>query len=286
MKIKSVSSLCSILLFITGASYLSSAGAAAAVPTSFESLRADTNFSIFAGAAITTGASSVINGSLGAGAAVTTGASNRIIGNLYAGAAITTGASTVVDGNLSAGVALTTGASNVIYGDLTAGTTITQGATNNHEGSSNPITIPNSTSYMATSALLDIAMLDATGLDSTDISSELGNTTREAGTYSSATLFTLNGQLTLNGDADALFIFKSPGYISTAAGSSIVLEGGAQMKNIYWITGSYFSAGAGTYLGGNILATTYVTLGAGSKFHGRIYSQTSYITFGSSVEFN
>jgi len=56
-----------------------------------------------------------------------------------------------------------------------------------------------------------------------------------------------------------------------------------QASNVFLITGSYFSAGAGAELAGNIMATSYVTLGAHTGLKGRILSKSGYITLGANV---
>lgn len=230
-------------------------------------LGASTDFSLLAGAAVTTGASNTLPGNIGAGAAITTGADNGVTGNLYAGAAITTGAGNTIDGSLNAGAALTLGASNTILGPQALGV-------------ATPIT-----NYSDAMAALDAAMADALSRTATLKAPELGGTTLETGVYSTPTYFTLTGQLTLDAknDPDAVFIIKSPGYISTAAGSSVVLTNGAKASNVFWVSGSYFSAGAGAVLAGSIMASGYVTLGAGAGLTGHVLSQSGYITLGPDV---
>jgi hypothetical protein len=226
-----------------------------------------TDYSLLAGAAITTGASNVLPLNLGSGAAITTGADNEIIGNLNAGAAITTGADNEISGNLNAGAAITTGASNTL------------------SGSQSPGLVTPIASFLEAMASLDSAMADAFSRSSTLLTAELGATTLESGVYSAPAFFTLTGSLTLDAknNPNAVFIIRSPGYISTAAGASIELINGAQASNVFLITGSYFSAGAGAELAGNIMATSYVTLGADAGLKGRILSQSGYITLGANA---
>jgi hypothetical protein len=223
-------------------------------------------FSLLAGTAIVTGASNVLPHNVGAGGAITTDADNTISGNLYAGAAITTGADNHITGTLNAGAALTVGASNTT-GVQTFGV-------------ATPISV-----YSNAMAALDAAIADAISRPATLIATELGGTTLETGIYSALTFFTLTGTLTLDakGDSNAVFIMRSPGYVSTAAGSEVKLVNGAKASNVFWVTGSYFSAGAGALLAGNVLSSGYVTLGAGAKLTGNIYSQSGYITLGSDV---
>ncbi|SCX05391.1 ice-binding family protein [Candidatus Aquiluna sp. UB-MaderosW2red] len=223
--------------------------------------------------------------SLLAGAAITTGASNSFTNSLGAGAAITTGAGNVIPGSLNAGAAITTGADNVIGVDLNAGAAITIGASNTISGSQNFGVVTPISGYSVAMAAFDVAMADSLSRPSTLLAAELGETTLGAGVYSAPAFFTLTGALTLDAknDPTAVFIIRSPGYISTAAGASIVLANGAQASNVFWVSGSYFSAGAGAVLSGNILATSYVTLGADAGLTGRIFSQSGYITLGANV---
>jgi hypothetical protein len=224
-------------------------------------------FSLLAGAGITTGASNVFPSNIGAGAAVTTGAGNVIPGSLLAGAAITTGAGNVIEGSLDAGAALTLGAANTISGPQAFGV-------------ATPIA-----GYSAAMAAVNVAMADALSRPAVLMDTELGGTTLEPGVYAPATYFTLTGVLTLDAkdNPDAVFIVRSPGYISTAAGSSVVLLNGAKASNVFWVTGSYFSAGADAVLAGTVMANGYVTMGAGAELEGRVFSQSGYITLGSDV---
>jgi hypothetical protein len=224
-------------------------------------------FSLLAGTAIVTGASNVLPHNVGAGAAITTGAANLISGNLYGGAAITTGAANEIKGSVDAGAALTVGASNAITG-----------------AQAFDVAIPKPV-YSNAMAALDSAMTDAISRPATLKATELGGTTLETGIYSTPTYFTLTGTLTLDAknDPNAVFIMRSSGYLSTAAGSVVVLLNGAQASNVFWITGSYFTAGAGALLAGNVLAAGDVTLGAGARFTGHIFSQSGSITLGADV---
>jgi len=224
-------------------------------------------FSLLAGTAIVTGASNVLPFNIGAGAAITTGAGNDISGNLSGSAAITTGAGNTITGSVDAGAALTVGASNAISGSQ-------------HFDVATPIPV-----YATAMEALANAMADAISRPATLKATELGGTTLETGIYSTPTYFTLTGTLTLDakGNPDAVFIMRSSGYVSTAAGSEVKLENGANASNVFWVTGSYFTAGAGALLAGNVLAAGDVTLGAGAEFTGHIFSQSGSITLGADV---
>jgi hypothetical protein len=262
MYFKLISRFAAFALSVPFMNILVAPAATAASPTAIN-LGSSTNFAVLASTYITTGAPSTFSGDIGAGAAITSGANNTINGTLDAGAAITTGAGTFINGNIYAGAAITLGASTTIAGSQTPA-------------------YPSPTAYSAAMTSLNSAMTYASGLTATPISTELGGSTLLPGVYSPPTFFTLTGTLTLDAqnNPNAVFILKSPGYIVTAANSSVVLANGAQAGNVFWVTGSYFSAGAGTGLSGNILGTGYVTLGAGAAVQGRIFSQTGYVLFG------
>jgi hypothetical protein len=242
-------------------------------------------FSLLAATAIVTGATNVLPHNVGAGGAITTGADNTIGGNLYSGAAMNTGADNTIGGNLYSGAAINTGAGNTISGTIDARAALTVGAFNVITGSQNFGVLTPIPVYSAAMTALDAAMADAISRPATLIATELGGTTLETGIYSALTFFTLTGTLTLDAknDPNAVFILRSPGYVTTAAGSVVVLLNGAKASNVFWVTGSYFSGGSGAVLAGNILSSGYVTLGAGAGRKGHIYSQSGYITLGSDV---
>jgi hypothetical protein len=285
-----------IIAVLASVGILASAGLSASAHT-----RSVETCVLLAGEGITTGANSEIDGNICAGAAITTGAGTKVEGTLIAGAAVTTGAGTSVTGgglkgSLSAGATITTGAGTVVAKDLRAGGALVLGASTTARSqyaslSTSPVTHVNShleddlrgSRNQMTESAQDLGVLQLPANTDIEIATELGGKTLTAGVYSTDTYFTLTGILTLYGNKDSIFVIRSAGYISAAAGSSVVLAGGVLAKNVFFVTGSYFSAGAGSDFSGNVLATTYATLGAGSKFDGTIFSRDSYITLGADV---
>ncbi|AZG71844.1 DUF6701 domain-containing protein [Shewanella livingstonensis] len=86
------------------------------------------NLTIYSGAAITMGASSIVGGNIQVKAAATLGASTSVSGYIVAGAAVTLGASAKVGGYIEARDAGTIGADSTIGGHLTTGDAATLGA--------------------------------------------------------------------------------------------------------------------------------------------------------------
>jgi Ice-binding-like/Bacterial Ig-like domain len=94
-----------------------------------------------------------------------------------------------------------------------------------------------------------------------------GSSTGISGTGANAIL-TLDAQ----GDANAVFIFKMASTLVTDPGTSIVLSGGAQAKNVYWQVGSSATLGTTSIFKGNILAAVTITVNNGTAVEGRLFA--------------
>lgn len=118
------------------------------------------------------------------------------------------------------------------------------------------------------------------------IPTELGGTTLTSGSYDSAAgTFGLTGTLTLDaeGDANAVFIFKTASTLITAGASTIVLTNGAQACNVFWQVGSSATLGANSVFKGNILALTSITLTTGANVEGRVLARNGAVTLDSNT---
>jgi hypothetical protein len=60
--------------------------------------------------------------------------------------------------------------------------------------------------------------------------------------------------------------------LTTDPGTSIVLSGGAQAKNVYWQVGSSATLNTTTIFKGNILAFVTITVNSGSSVEGRLFA--------------
>lgn len=87
-------------------------------------------------------------------------------------------------------------------------------------------------------------------------------------------ILTLNAQ----GDANAVFVFKSGSTLTTAANSQIVLINGAQACNVFWQVTSSATLGTGTLFKGNILALTSITDNGGSTVEGRLLARNGAVS--------
>ena len=104
------------------------------------------------------------------------------------------------------------------------------------------------------------------------VGTELGGLTLVSGVYASGTLGITAGAgpLTLNGDADDVWVFKAASTLITSASSSVVLTGGAQACNVFWQIGSSATLGASSTLQGTILAHTSISVGNSATVVGRL----------------
>lgn len=130
-------------------------------------------------------------------------------------------------------------------------------------------------------AALAIAYNDAAGRTTGSIlvAGNLGGQTLGPGLYTSISSLEISaGNLTLAGDANAVWIFQMGSTLTTTAGRRVLLSGGAQAANIFWQVGSSATIGANSVLHGNILAAASITMGAGATLDGRALARAGAVT--------
>jgi len=153
--------------------------------------------------------------------------------------------------------------------------------------------------YTSADPLVDQAKLALTAayndaqsrsLNAISLPGQLGGLTFAPGLYVNSSTSGIsgtgaNGILTLDagGDANAVWIFKMGSTLITDTGTSIVLAGGAQAKNIYWSVGSSATLGTNSIFYGNILADQSITLTTGATLHGRALTRIAAVTLDSST---
>ncbi|MFT5036689.1 MAG: prepilin-type N-terminal cleavage/methylation domain-containing protein [Candidatus Azotimanducaceae bacterium] len=104
------------------------------------------------------------------------------------------------------------------------------------------------------------------------------------GTYTWASPVTIPTNLTLDaqGDVNAIWIFQITGTLTIAAGTQVLLAGGAQASNISWQVADVVTLEAGSHFEGNILAQTNIMMLTGASLYGRALAQTA-VTLQSNV---
>jgi hypothetical protein len=99
-----------------------------------------------------------------------------------------------------------------------------------------------------------------------------------AGVYCTAIGINVTGVLTLDGggDPNANFVFQAGSSLTTAG--NIVLQNGAQAKNVYWQVGSSATLGSGSQFQGNILALASIDMVAGANLTGRALARNGSVS--------
>lgn len=184
-----------------------------------------------------------------------------------------------------AGSTITNTGSSVINGDLglSPGTSATGFPPGTVNGTQH---IANATAVQAKTDLTTAYNNAAGQTPVSTVPTELGGTTKTAGTYNSAGgTFGITGTLTLDaaGDPNAVFIFKTASTLITAGSSNIILANGAQACNVFWQVGSSATLGANSTFKGNILALTSATLTTGANVEGRILARNGAVTLDSNT---
>ena len=144
-----------------------------------------------------------------------------------------------------------------------------------------------STIYTAPSVTAAGAKLDAdaawTNVDSYGTATalagaELGGQNLGPGVYTPPGVanFGLTGTLTLTGDWDDIFVFKTPSF--STANDSVVVLNGANPCNIYWRINESASLAENTTFVGTLLAGTSITVGSETDVEGRLFAGTGNVT--------
>ena len=88
------------------------------------------------------------------------------------------------------------------------------------------------------------------------------------------------GTVTLDagGNADAVFVFQIGGAMALAAGSHVVLAGGAQASRVFWQVNGAGAVGANATFAGTLMAMDAVTIGNGTMVSGRAFARNGALT--------
>jgi hypothetical protein len=125
-------------------------------------------------------------------------------------------------------------------------------------------------------AYTDAAGRTATSAATTNVGAgTLTSLTLTPGVYEWGSNVTIPTDLTLNGTATDVWIFKVAGTLEMAAAKNVILSGGALPQNIFWQASGAVSIGANTHFEGIILGWTSITFGNLSSINGRLLAQTA-----------
>lgn len=125
-------------------------------------------------------------------------------------------------------------------------------------------------------AYTDAAGRTATSAATTNVGAgTLTSLTLAPGVYEWGSAVTIPTDLTLNGGAADVWIFKVAGTLDMAAAKSVLMTGGALPKNVFWQVSGAVTIGAGTHFEGVILGQTSITMGKLSSINGRLLAQSA-----------
>jgi hypothetical protein len=95
------------------------------------------------------------------------------------------------------------------------------------------------------------------------------------GVYKWGTGVTIPTNLTLSGSQDAVWIFQVAGTLNISSATKVILEGGAQAKNIFWQVAGATTLGTYSTFNGTILDKANIALQTGAVLNGRALAQTA-----------
>ncbi|HEX2897975.1 MAG TPA: ice-binding family protein [candidate division Zixibacteria bacterium] len=111
------------------------------------------------------------------------------------------------------------------------------------------------------------------------VAGNIGGRTLAPGLYkSTSSLEISSGDLTLNGNSNAIWIFQIASTLTTTAGRKVILSGGAKAKNVYWQVGSSATLGTTSVFKGTIMVDQSITMNTGATLEGRVLARIGGIT--------
>ncbi len=111
----------------------------------------------------------------------------------------------------------------------------------------------------------------------------IGGMTLAPGVYKWGTGLLIPTDVTLTGDATAVWIFQIAQDMTMSSAKKILLTGGAQAKNVFWQVSGRVELGTTAHFEGVILSRTSITLRTGASITGRLLAQTAVVIDGSRV---
>ena len=126
---------------------------------------------------------------------------------------------------------------------------------------------------------METAYTDAAGRTTPDFtelySGDISGKTLVPGLYKWGTGVLVATSVTLNGGPNDVWIFQIAGGITQAAGTSVLLAGGALPKNIFWQSADNVAVGTTAHMEGIVMSKKAIVLGTGATINGRLLSQTA-----------
>ena len=106
-------------------------------------------------------------------------------------------------------------------------------------------------------------------------SGNIGGMTIRPGLYKWSSGVTIPTNVVLLGGENAVWIFQIAGTLNISSGKRVILQGGAQAKNIFWQVAGKTTIGTTAVFNGNILDKTAIAIMTGARLNGKALAQTA-----------
>ncbi len=103
----------------------------------------------------------------------------------------------------------------------------------------------------------------------------IGGLTLAPGVYKWSTGLTIPTNVTLSGGANDVWIFQIAQTLTVSSAAQVILSGGAQASNVFWVVAGQTTIGTTAVFNGNILDQTAIVLNTGATLNGRALAQTA-----------
>ena len=103
----------------------------------------------------------------------------------------------------------------------------------------------------------------------------IGGLTLVPGVYKWSSGVLIPTSITLDGNANDVWIFQIAQTLGMSSATSVILKGGALPKNVFWNIAGAVDLGTTAHLEGVILAQTSITIGTGASIKGSLLAQTT-----------
>jgi hypothetical protein len=134
---------------------------------------------------------------------------------------------------------------------------------------------------------METAYTDAAGRPLPDhlelANGNIGGLTLPAGLYKWTNTVTIPSNVTLNGNANDVWIFQIAGGITQASAARVMLTGGALAEHVFWQVAGVVAIGTTAHMEGVVLSATQITLNTGATANGRLLAQTAITLAGNTI---
>jgi hypothetical protein len=142
-----------------------------------------------------------------------------------------------------------------------------------------PCSVTNATRLTTSVGDMQTAYADASGRLNPDFlnlgAGNIGGMTLIPGLYKWTSGVLIPADITISGGPNDVFIFQVAGTLEMSSSVRVTLSGGAQAKNIYWVSAGAVTFGTTSHFEGTILGKTGINLKTGATINGRLLAQTA-----------